>query len=409
MSIEQLLAEQKEAFDSLKDGYEHLKSRLDEQEMVANRANLGVGSDQSVSPHRDIKSEICQFYAMIGKPVDNVDSATVEHFKAYDKALNAYILRGEQALTSDMRNSLSVGSDPDGGYYVQPARSSRIIQKIYEHSPVRQHADYVPLTSGDSLELIADTGEAEAEWVGETEGRPETGGIAFEKVSISLHEVYSQPKLTQKLIDTSGENVVEIVENRIAKAFARKEGAAHVSGDGIAKPRGFLDYTSNTTDDDDRDWGVLQHVNTGTSGGFGSYNSTTADDVGPLYDLIAKLKSEYRAGAKFFMNRQTAADVRKLRDANGRPIWVDGLREGEQDMLLGYPAVMFEDLPDIAANSKSIVFGDMREAYTIVDMPSIRILRDPYTAKPHVRIFAYLRVGGGLVNSDALKILRFGS
>ncbi|MBN1379684.1 MAG: phage major capsid protein [Gammaproteobacteria bacterium] len=406
--IEELLQEQKQSYDSLKSGYEFLINRSDELEAKIGRIGLNAGPAAN-GPYADPRDEIKAFYKMLGKPVANVDSTLVDQFKHYDRALNQYLVGGESALTTDMRNTLSVGSDPGGGYYVLPTRSSRIIEKIFETDPIRAEADYMGMTSGDSLELLADTGEAESEWVGETETRADTGGIEVKKIDIPLHEIYAQPKATQKLLDTAGENVGQIIETRIAKAFARKGGQAFVSGNGVTRPKGFLTYTAVTTTDDTRAFGQLQYIATGTSGSFGKFNTTTAsaDDVGSLVDLQTSLKSEYLANAKFYMARSTAGTVRKMRDENGNLIWQNQLQAGQPALLLGHPVVLCETMPAIGADSLSIAFGDMRQAYTVIDMPSIRILRDPFTSKPYVKFYAYYRMGGGLTNSDALKLLKF--
>ena len=76
-------------------------------------------------------------------------------------------------------------------------------------------------------------------------------------------------------------------------------------------------------------------------------------------------------------------------------------------MLMGYPVAESEDMPDIATNSYSVAFGDFRRGYLVVDRVGIRMLRDPYSAKPYVLFYTTKRVGGGVQDFDAIKLLKF--
>ena len=127
-----------------------------------------------------------------------------------------------------------------------------------------------------------------------------------------------------------------------------------------------------------------------------------------LIDVVHALNPRYRQGASFVMNASTLAEVRKFKDADGNFIWRPGLVEGQADTLLGYPVVESEDMPDIAADSLSVAFGNFERGYTIVERTGTRVLRDPYSNKPYVNFYATRRVGGAVVNSDAIKLLKFG-
>jgi HK97 family phage major capsid protein len=109
------------------------------------------------------------------------------------------------------------------------------------------------------------------------------------------------------------------------------------------------------------------------------------------------------------MNRKTVSSVMKLRDADGRPLWHTNLREGQPDLLMGYPITEAEDMPDIAADSYSLAFGDFRRGYIIVDRIGTRVLRDPFSAKPYVLFYTTKRVGGNLGHYDAIKLMKFGT
>jgi len=127
----------------------------------------------------------------------------------------------------------------------------------------------------------------------------------------------------------------------------------------------------------------------------------------PIVDLVYALGAEYRANATFVMNSRTAGVVRKLKDADGRFLWSDGLAAGEPARLMGYRVLIAEDMPEIATGADAIAFGDFRAGYTVAERPDLRILRDPFSAKPHVLFYATKRVGGDVSDFKAIKLLRF--
>ncbi|MGR3464724.1 phage major capsid protein, partial [Limimaricola sp.] len=182
---------------------------------------------------------------------------------------------------------------------------------------------------------------------------------------------------------------------------ARAEAAAFVSGNGVDKPRGILDYPQ--VDDDGWAWNSLGYVATGTDGGFDAANPADA-----VIDLVYRLGAPYRAGASFVMNSRTAGALRKLKDADGRFLWSDGLSAGEPARLLGYPVLIAEDMPDIASDACAVAFGNFEAGYTIAERPDLRVLRDPFSAKPHVIFYATKRVGGAVSDFAAIKLLKFG-
>ncbi|MEM9851661.1 MAG: phage major capsid protein, partial [Pseudomonadota bacterium] len=187
---------------------------------------------------------------------------------------------------------------------------------------------------------------------------------------------------------------------RIADKFARAEGAAFISGDGADKPTGFLTYT--TVANDSWAWGNLGYVATGADGDFAA-----ADPADAIVDLVYALGARYRANATFVMNSKTAGAVRKMKDADGRFLWSDGLAAGEPARLMGYPVLVAEDMPDIASGANAIAFGDFRAGYTVAERPDLRILRDPFSAKPNVLFYATKRVGGDVSDFAAIKLLKF--
>lgn len=320
-----------------------------------------------------------------------IEEYTHEQLNEYKRAFDKYLRKDDAMLEPEEKKALSVGSDPDGGYTVAPDTSGRIIQNIFETSPLRAYAT-TQMISTDVLEGLYDLDETGAVWVSETTTSGETTTPKFGVWRIPVHELAAEPRATQKLLDDSMVNVEGWLVNKISQKMARTENTAFVLGDGVGKPRGLLSYPAGTTNP-----GEIEVINSGVNGSF------TADNI---IDLVYSLKSEYRANGVFFMNRLTVAAVRKLKDTNGRYYWQESMQAGEPSRLLGYPVIEFADMPDYTTTGAlAIGFGDLREAYTIAERHGIRIIRDIYTSKPFVKFFAYRRVGGDVVNFDAVKLL----
>jgi HK97 family phage major capsid protein len=210
------------------------------------------------------------------------------------------------------------------------------------------------------------------------------------------------PKISQKLLDDAAINVEAWLAAKVADKFARVEGNAFWNGSGVGQPRGLATYTTVATADDTRAWGQFQYIPTGASGAF----HTTKMD--PLHTLQGAFKDQYLNGAQFVMRREARTALRLMKEAtNDRYLWEPSNQVGQPDRLNGYPVRIDQYMPAIAADSLSVAFGDFKEAYLIVDRIGMRTLRDPYTAKPYVVFYTTKRVGGGAMNTEALKFLKF--
>ncbi len=329
-----------------------------------------------------------------GAVVGSFGAADMDGYKA---AFDTFLRKGEEVMGPDERKALSVGTDPDGGYVVNPDLSGRIVMKVFETSPMRAYAS-IQVISSDALEGLFDLNEASSGWVGETDSRPETNTPQLGKWRIPAHELYAKPKATQKLLDDASINMEAWLASKVSEKFARDEANAFVVGNGVNKPRGFLTFPSGTTLP-----GTIERFDTGVNGAFAA--APNGGDV--LINALYGLKQQYRANATWFMNRATLKLTRKLKDSDGAYLWSPGIAAGQPASLLGYPVASFEDMPDPATDSLSIAVGDMREAYQIVDRLGIRTLRDPYSAKPDVEFYTTKRVGGDVVNFEAIKLIEF--
>ncbi|MBU2998982.1 phage major capsid protein [Roseovarius nubinhibens] len=322
--------------------------------------------------------------------------AGAPHLKAFGTYLrngNDDGLRGIELEGKAMSSAVA----GDGGYLVDPQTSESIRSTLSSTASIRAIANVVTVEA-TSFDVLVDHSEMGHGWATETGSTTETGTPTIDRITIPLHELSALPKASQRLLDDSAFDVETWLAGRIADKFARAEAAAFVSGDGIDKPTGFL--TKPTVDNDVWSWGNLGYVPTGTAGGF-----TSADEI---VDLVYALGAEYRANASFVMNSKTAGTIRKMKDADGRFLWSDGLAAGEPARLLGYPVLIAEDMPDIATDAMAVAFGDFGAGYTVAERPDLRVLRDPFSAKPHVLFYATKRIGGDVSDFKAIKLLKFG-
>jgi HK97 family phage major capsid protein len=208
------------------------------------------------------------------------------------------------------------------------------------------------------------------------------------------------PAATASLLEDSAVNLDQWIAQEVEQVFAQQEGAAFVSGDGSNKPKGFLSYTA--VDNGSWTWGNIGYIASGAAGAFAGSNPADA-----LIDLVYAVKAGYRQNGNFVMNRRTQAAVRKFKDTTGQYLWQPPAIAGGKASLMTFPVIEAEDMPDIAANSLSIAFGDFGRGYLVVDRAGVSVLRDPYTAKPYVLFYTTKRVGGGVQDFDAIKVMKF--
>ncbi len=319
-----------------------------------------------------------------------------EHTKAFDAWARSG--RGEDELAALERKGMSMGSDPDGGYSIPLEIDKTIDGLLRDISPIRRIAHIVQTGSADYRKLVRTSGPASG-WVAELESRPQTTSPTFAAVAPPLGAIYSNPAVSQNLLDDAFFDLGDWLSGEMSEAFAEAEGAAFINGTGINQPRGFLTYDTSTDVDADRDFGTLQYVASGST--------STISNTDYLVDLVHALRPAYRQGAAWVMNSSTLGLVRKLKSGDGNYLWHDDFKAGTPPTLLGYPIIEAEDVPDIAANSLSVAFGNFNRGYTVVDRMGTRILRDPYTSKPNVLFYATKRVGGAVINSEAIKLMKF--
>lgn len=331
------------------------------------------------------------------RPAIGAEPAVVASAPEAKAAFEGYVRTGRE-LGLELKAGLSSASN-SGGYVVPPETERAIERRLMATSPMREIATVRTVASGVFRKPVSTAGIASG-WVAETAARPETDPATLALLEFPAADLYANPAATQSLLDDALVDLDEWLASEVEDAFAAQETTAFVTGDGTNKPKGFLGYS--IVADASHAWGDLGYVASGAAGAFAASSPTDR-----LIDLIYAPKAQFRPNGRFVMNRKTVSAVRKFKDADGNYIWSPATRPGETASLLGYPVTEIETMPDIAANSYAIAFGDFQRGYLIVDRAGVRVLRDPYSAKPYVLFYTTKRVGGGIQNFDAIKVMKF--
>lgn len=336
----------------------------------------------------------------VGEPIapelPDTKNAFLEHFIKRDdpRALEA--------------KAINLGTGAEGAYLVPEELNNAIYDLLRNVSPMRGLCRVVNVRS-DNPEFVVNVHGAAVSWVGETDARSETTQPALAKVAPAMGETQALIYSTQRALDDAELADIEAwLTKEVADAMADYESAGFVTGNGSNKPKGFLDYTKATTDDGTRSFGQVQYVATGQDGAFIAA-STTTSPADTLLQVIYKMKPAHRRNCVWLMNSATLATVRQWKGTDGGFLWQAGAQSGQPDRLLGYPVYEVHEMPDIDTDAYPIAFGDFARGYTIADRRGISMLRDPYTNKPYVGFYATKRVGGGLIDSNAIKLIKTGT
>lgn len=348
------------------------KERLDQLVLDANRPALTGAEQKSIRPDQR------------------------EHKAAFDR----YMRKGDTSGFGRMEwKAMDGTTSADGGYTI-PVEIEQTIDRVMKNvSPMRSICSVRQIGSNTYRKPIA-TSEAAAGWVAETGSRAQTDTPTLTAIDFTTMELYAMPAATQSLLEDSQVDIESWLADEVRDVFAEMEGAAFISGDGSTEPTGLLSGTPVA--DASWAWGELGYIATGVDAAFASSNPTDT-----LITLAYAPKQAYRTNGTWLMNRTTESEVRAFKDDNGNYIWQPGATAGQPPTLLGYPVAEADDMPDIASDSFSIAFGDFARGYLIIDRAGIQVLRDPYSAKPYVLFYTTKRVGGGIQNYEAIKLLKF--
>jgi HK97 family phage major capsid protein len=374
---------------------------IDKLYVATKRKNIQLDGKSVTEEELNLKAREWAQIAFKRRGIAMPDDLGHEQVAEYKSAFGQFLRKGDtRMMEPEEAKAMSVYSDPDGGFFVDPDTSGRMVQKVFETSEIRAYAS-TQVISTDALEGSFDLEEAGYGWVGETGARTETTTPQVKIWRIPVHEMWAMPQATQKLLDDANVDVQGWLASKVSDRFARAENTAFVNGTGTDRPRGFLTYADGTTLP-----GTIEQFKTAADGAFAS----TPSGADKLVEMIYGMKAQYRRGASWAMNRTTLGGVRLLKNSDGQMLWQPSIAAGQPSQLLGYPIASFEDMPDYTTtDALAIAFADWAEAYQIVDRAGISLLIDPYTSKPFVKFYSRKRTGGDVVNFEAIKLLKFGS
>jgi HK97 family phage major capsid protein len=346
-----------------------------------------------------LKSQLEQAIKRISAP--SADGKAQAERSEYSKAFYDFIRKGISIPSGIATKAMSVGTPSAGGYFVPEELDRRIIELVNSVSPIESLVGYVSVGTSDYKRVVNVHG-ATTNWVGETTTRAETSTPNIKEIEPYMGELQAMPYTTQQILEDSFIDIENWLFGELTKEYAKARALAFISGDGVKKPRGFLNYPTAATADGTRDYGTVEHVGTGVSGGFAA--STPADI---LFDVQGKLKAEHKLGAVWAMAGTTLTAIRKFKKSDYEYLLVPGLQQGQATSLLGHPVVQIDAMPTIAASSLSIAFGNFKSFYEVVDRVGMSIQRNPFALAGYVRFEARQRVGGFVTDSEAVKLVKF--
>lgn len=303
----------------------------------------------------------------------------------YKSAFDKWARKGDR-YEAELESKALVTNDTTGGFLVPKTVESGIRADLRTLSPIRAEANVIS-TSNDRYTFLLNKRGLTVGWVGETDARPETATPTLVEVTLPGGEIYANPAVSQRALDDSQFNLEAWLTTEIVNEMAIAENKAFVNGDGVNKPKGFVTDANIAT------------VKTGAA-------SALPAGADYLFNLIYKMDSAYRAGAKFYSNGAVSASLRTVKDSTGNYIWQPSLVLGQPASIAGYAHVELEDMDAVVAGGVPLAFANMKQGYTIADRIGVRTLRDPYTHKPFVHFYATKRVSGMVTDAKAFVVLK---
>lgn len=393
-----LVEQIQKAFAEYKDTNEELlKAKADDAVVSEKLGKINDSLTELTEAFEKTQADLAA--ARLGGGGDALSAEAKEHASVF----NTWFRKGDRAIDADMRElevkaNLTTQSDPDGGYLV-PDEMEGTIDRVLGTVSALRSASRVINISGQTYKKLVNMGGATSGWVGEQESRPKTATPTLREIAIHAHELYAEPAATQTVLDDARFNIEQWLADEVSIEFAEQEGSAFISGNGVNKPRGILDY--NTIANANYAWGKIGFVTTGAAATF-----ATDDPADAIIDLYYSLKAGYRNGAQFLTSDAVMGTIRKFKDGQGNYLWAPPTGPDMPATILGKPVLSDDNMDALGAGKFPVAFGNFKRAYLIVDRQGIRVLRDPYTDKPNVLFYTTKRVGGGVVNFEAIKLLK---
>ncbi len=393
----------KTAFDEFLSAFEAFKAANDDRLAELERRSADVVTEEKVDRINaalgEQKRALDELTLAAARPAIATERKTASGTRESKAAFERYMRAGDASGILELK-AMSVGSNPDGGYTV-PLEIEQTIDRVLANvSPMRAIAAVRQIGGNVYRKPITTAGAASGWLATETTAPAQTNAPTLAAIDFPTMELYAMPAATQTLLDDSQVDLETWLADEVQTVFAEQEGAAFITGNGTSQPKGFL--SESIVADAGWSWTKLGYIASGADGAFAATDPSDA-----LITLAYAPKQAYRANGTWVMNRKTEAAIRKFKDAQHNYIWQPGSAAGQPATLFGYPVTEAEDMPDIASNAYAIAFGDFKRGYLIVDRVGVRVLRDPYSAKPYVLFYTTKRVGGGVQNYEAIKLMKF--
>ena len=318
-------------------------------------------------------------------------------------ALHKFICK--QALTDSEQKALNTLNNNDGGFLTTADTSGRIISRLRDFSPMRRYAN-VKTTGKSRLTGIINNGRNAYSWGAQGATVGESSTKQFGEYQIDVKKLIAYPKATEEMLEDADYDIEALIIDDATMGFAEGESYGFLLGNGVLQPRGLMTVPTAYTGDKTRAWGTVQKFKTGVNGAFAA--TPNGGDV--FIEAAMSLRSAYRSGAIWAMNRFTLAAAMKLKDSDGNYIWQPtwNLQDAPFGTICGIAiAPDFDHMADIATNSLSIAVGDLNQAYQIVDKRGISVVRDNITSPGNVNWYISKRTGGDVVNSEAVRFIEF--
>lgn len=382
-------AEELEKYDALDAKQNDLLQRAESQERIEKVSGLGIAevkeerlSRQEVITDRDrelaMRAWVCR--------ASGNDSSIRESW--LDAAQRCAVNLNDRALNMEVR-AQTVGTTTEGGYLTSTDSFVGLDQATLAYGGMLQSCNIIRTSNGNQIHFatVDDTANS-ASIVGENTSFSTTDLTFGTKVLDAYKYVTAVFPVSVELLEDSEYPLIPFIQEALATRLGRKWNYDLTLGTGSDQPQG-----------------VVPACTVGKTAGLAS--SVAADE---LIDLLHSVDASYRNGAVWMMNDSTYAAIRKLTDDNGQFIWGPGLNGASQDMLLGKPIIVNNDMADIGASAKPIMFGNFKKYIArIVNKVQVIVARERYVDTLSVGFFGYGRMDGELLNSSAIKCMQMAS
>lgn len=384
--------------DEITRQHKELQTKLQEVEKKANRPS--IGGDRGDKIEAEVKSFNAQLRGHAQRLSRSLPAEVdAEAYGIYTKAVGTYLQHGKEGMSADEIKSAQIGTDPSGGYLVTPEMDAAIDRVVTSVGAMRSLATVRQIGSASLKKIAQTSGVAFGGWGNERTAPSETATPDLDELEFTPGTCWAAPRATAELLEDASIDVASWLVGEVDLIFDENESSGFISGNGINKPRGLLSY--DTVANAAYAWGKIGYVRTAAAAGFAAANPSDR-----LIDLMHAPKRQYRGGASFLMTDTTLAAIRKFKDGQGNYLWVPGLQGGVVGVLMGKPVVTDDFMDELGANKFPVAYGDFKRGYLIVDRRGTVVLRDPYTAKPYVIFYVTRRVGGGVQNFEAIKLMK---